>query len=197
MKHLFATAILLFVYIGGSYGATVVTTTSGSDTILQGFDGINIGRIVYNVRFKDGSYSSTIGASGGLDFFSKADADLASYAILAAFDEVPRWDNHEAGYAQGITSTKQFADWRIYTPYNVTTGPYGRYYSSISREYSEDVIDTIAEAGGIYLNSGPSFSQQSTFADWNVQPVPLPAAVWLFGSGLLGLIGFSKRKKAA
>ena len=28
-------------------------------------------------------------------------------------------------------------------------------------------------------------------------PVPIPAAVWLFGSGLLGLIGFSRRKKAA
>jgi hypothetical protein len=26
--------------------------------------------------------------------------------------------------------------------------------------------------------------------------VPLPAAVWLLGSGLLGLVGFSKRKKA-
>ncbi|MEJ1355250.1 MAG: VPLPA-CTERM sorting domain-containing protein [Candidatus Sedimenticola sp. (ex Thyasira tokunagai)] len=28
-----------------------------------------------------------------------------------------------------------------------------------------------------------------------VSAVPLPAAVWLFGTGLLGLIGFSKRKK--
>ncbi len=27
--------------------------------------------------------------------------------------------------------------------------------------------------------------------------VPIPAAVWLFGSGLLGLIGYSKRKKVA
>ena len=27
--------------------------------------------------------------------------------------------------------------------------------------------------------------------------VPIPAAVWLFGSGLLGLIGISRRKKAA
>jgi len=26
--------------------------------------------------------------------------------------------------------------------------------------------------------------------------VPVPAAVWLFGSGLLGLIGVAKRKKA-
>jgi hypothetical protein len=31
----------------------------------------------------------------------------------------------------------------------------------------------------------------------NVSAVPAPAAVWLFGTGILGLIGFSKRRKAA
>jgi hypothetical protein len=30
-----------------------------------------------------------------------------------------------------------------------------------------------------------------------VNEVPVPAAVWLFGSGLLGLIGIARRKKAA
>ena len=30
-----------------------------------------------------------------------------------------------------------------------------------------------------------------------VEVVPVPAALWLFGSGLLGLIGISRRKKAA
>jgi hypothetical protein len=30
---------------------------------------------------------------------------------------------------------------------------------------------------------------------YNFHPVPVPAAVWLLGSGLLGLLGFSKRKK--
>lgn len=29
----------------------------------------------------------------------------------------------------------------------------------------------------------------------SLPPVPLPATVWLFGSGLLGLIGFARRKK--
>ncbi len=28
-------------------------------------------------------------------------------------------------------------------------------------------------------------------------PVPLPAAVWLFGSGVLGLVGVSRRRKLA
>lgn len=31
----------------------------------------------------------------------------------------------------------------------------------------------------------------------NTSPVPIPAAAWLFGSGLLGLIGIARRKKAA
>jgi len=30
-----------------------------------------------------------------------------------------------------------------------------------------------------------------------VQAVPVPAAVWLFGSGLIGLVGIARRKKAA
>ena len=34
----------------------------------------------------------------------------------------------------------------------------------------------------------------ATYADFTV--VPVPAAVWLFGSGLLGLIGISRRKKS-
>jgi len=33
--------------------------------------------------------------------------------------------------------------------------------------------------------------------DGNVSAVPVPAAVWLFGSGLLGLVGMARRKKAA
>lgn len=32
---------------------------------------------------------------------------------------------------------------------------------------------------------------------WVVSPVLIPAAVWLFGSGLPGLVGIARRKKAA
>ena len=34
-------------------------------------------------------------------------------------------------------------------------------------------------------------------ADAFVTVIPVPAAVWLFGSGLLGLVGIARRKKAA
>ncbi|MCK5092950.1 MAG: VPLPA-CTERM sorting domain-containing protein, partial [Gammaproteobacteria bacterium] len=31
--------------------------------------------------------------------------------------------------------------------------------------------------------------------DVGASVVPVPAAVWLFGSGLIGLVGFARRKK--
>jgi hypothetical protein len=35
------------------------------------------------------------------------------------------------------------------------------------------------------------------FDDAKVEIVPVPAAVWLFGSGLLGMVGMTRRKKAS
>lgn len=41
------------------------------------------------------------------------------------------------------------------------------------------------------LTAGDTMTVSTRF---EVSPVPVPAAAWLFGSGLLGLFGFSKRK---
>ena len=43
------------------------------------------------------------------------------------------------------------------------------------------------------VSSNQFYTAQTTY---NISPVPLPAAAWLFGSALLGLIGYSKRKGA-
>ena len=46
----------------------------------------------------------------------------------------------------------------------------------------------------LILGAGESF----TFThEMTVNPVPVPAAVWLFGSGLLGLMGVARRKQQA
>ena len=41
------------------------------------------------------------------------------------------------------------------------------------------------------------FQGERAFQYYYVKPVPLPAAAWLFGSGVLGLIGIARRKKVA
>lgn len=59
--------------------------------------------------------------------------------------------------------------------------------------YTGDANSTI----GIHMNFALSAGDSVTFDTlFDVTPVPVPAAVWLFGSGLIGLAGFARRKKA-
>jgi hypothetical protein len=44
--------------------------------------------------------------------------------------------------------------------------------------------------------SGFGGVQYTLYLEGNVSTVPVPPALWLFGSGLLGLVGISRRKKA-
>jgi len=48
---------------------------------------------------------------------------------------------------------------------------------------------------GSEMINGPWPGQHVTFSGLAI--VPVPAAVWLFGSGLLGLLGVARRRKAA
>ena len=42
-----------------------------------------------------------------------------------------------------------------------------------------------------------SFRKIHTIGSWEEVIVPIPAAIWLFGSGLIGLIGFARHKTCA
>ncbi len=51
------------------------------------------------------------------------------------------------------------------------------------------------QSGGDKLLDSFAWAVQS--GDVSVSAVPVPPAVWLFGSGLIGLVGFARRKKAS
>ena len=53
------------------------------------------------------------------------------------------------------------------------------------------------ETAGLHGTDGLNFTFATYFAVLiTPSAVPIPAAVWLFGSGLLGLVGMARRKKA-
>lgn len=59
-----------------------------------------------------------------------------------------------------------------------------------------DVIDDLTTGAlriGLHVQAFESGGSESFVNN----PVPVPAAVWLFGSGLLGLIGIARRRKSA
>jgi hypothetical protein len=72
--------------------------------------------------------------------------------------------------------------------------------------------DTVGDFYGDYLSMQIAYDDQTAFltgptytslVDWDIvitttaPAVPVPAAVWLFGSGLLGLVGVARRKRQA
>ena len=54
----------------------------------------------------------------------------------------------------------------------------------------------LAGGGTPLYNSGATFGDKIepfNTANWNIQAVPTPAAIWLLGSGLIGLFGMRKK----
>jgi hypothetical protein len=88
----------------------------------------------------------------------------------------------------------------LWDPAMTFTTPFGStsadtFFGFPTRENAPESIDsTIGILISFSLTAGDSASFTSNF---DVTPVPLPPALWLFGTGLLGLLGISKRKKGS
>ena len=60
----------------------------------------------------------------------------------------------------------------------------------------ELVLSEVAPASGFFLSHSDPASNATIYLSSSLTVIPVPAAVWLFGSGLLGLIGIARRKWA-
>ena len=84
------------------------------------------------------------------------------------------------------------------------TGPFSNLQSYAywsATEYAPDTSNAWGFDMGVGVQGQPGNGKASNGYAWamqsgDVSAVPVPAAVWLFSSGLLALVGFAKRKKA-
>jgi hypothetical protein len=80
----------------------------------------------------------------------------------------------------------QFGGTSFFDPAATATNPFsgtGTGSVSLSAPYSLTIIADISHSG-----------DGSTSFDAEIQAIPVPAAVWLFGTGLLGLVGVARRR---
>jgi len=81
----------------------------------------------------------------------------------------------------------------VFTP----TFDLGNYFSYGSATSADPFADIMLMASSDAGNFDLAFDESGSFVSSAPSVVPVPAAVWLFGSGLLGLVGMARRNKAS
>lgn len=104
------------------------------------------------------------------DVTTNADGDILAWAF--------RFVNNSFNFMDVVLSSGSGSG---FDTTRVTTGQYGC-VSGLS-------TGSLCQGQVLYTNENVQ--------SWSTSAVPIPTAVWLFGSGLLGLIGISRRKKSA
>jgi len=145
--------------------------------------GTDLDAFISEVYFMDGTLlgiSSIDNSSAGIVEFTEGatPANLPGYSPTASFsaDNVRSSRNGvHAGEFVGIT-------------FDLLSG--------ITFADTVDALDTGALVIGIHAK-GLGVEDQYSESMINIAPVPVPAAVWLFGSGLVGLVGFARRQQKA
>jgi len=81
--------------------------------------------------------------------------------------------------------------------FGAATGPFLTFTAGSLFDF--DFLKTSVPQFNSSFTSFDNLSTSTLFGDWqtnaNLTPVPLPGALWLFGSGLLGVMGAIRRKQ--
>jgi len=202
--------------LGAVCGSLITTTTNAA---LVGRQPATLGGTDYQAYYDDIlniTWSATVNHTGFDNWYNHS-AWVASYSIDGISGwRLPDFDVNNDGTVvhcvndpESVCRDNELAYMvRIYGYYPMNTGPFSGLDSSgvyvSSTEYSLDpslvwgISLSINRTPGSIGTSGKS---NSNFIAWAVYDgdiaaaaVPVPAAIWLFGTGLLGLIGISRLK---
>jgi len=182
-----------FLKLASTATALVLSTSANAALVTQTLEGVTIGDEIYNVTFIQESYADYLSEKAAsyeiygygyreYNTFSAVEPSITNIDVNSWNTAIAIRDAAGAGYdftpGNDLTSLGGF--WVISGTDTLNfTGTYGDTYNIIntSRYLTENV--------------NASYAQLEL-----VSSVPVPAAVWLFGSGLIGLIGVARRKKA-
>jgi hypothetical protein len=153
----------------GIYGVTTTSNTSPSAITLSGTEGA-----VQAIQQEIAAWASQTGAAG--TFFDATGATTAS----AAGGPMTASGN----FSQGTLSPASLDTATDF--YNILANSNSSTTAGIQAHHTA----TSTYAGFFDLSSSGDLTYNI------ITPVPLPAAVWLFGGGLLGLIGVGRRRAA-
>lgn len=172
---------------GVSSGATVQFAAPG---IVDAIDGLVVNGVTYDVDFT--LLTTSQDWANTLDFTNHSDALAAAEAVALVLTDVQ------------ATAVRMYWTPPYYFPDDVTNAStfHGTYLDTrlLTVRVTKEVGTTSWSASTIGNTSGPligndTYPQAMDFTV--VSSVPLPATVWMLGSGLVALCGMYKRRRLA
>ena len=168
MKRILITLVMLF-----STAANAATLIYSSPGVVTAIGDLDIDGELYNVDFQ----SVAFGTFGGLIEFWVTEAQ--SIAAVDAINDVLNAGGAPALDNLGVVRELCFGPCYYVWGGDIRIGTTG------------------IRISGDYINVGDGLGYHEAYITaWTDAAVPVPAAVWLFGSGLIGLVGLARRKKA-
>jgi hypothetical protein len=213
-----ACTILTAITLSNSvHAATVNFVLDGTLILDYGSDDYNLDGADISWTF---SYDTTTTANGpastnpGIATYATYDALLASVSITNRPNSAADINDlalDTIGYLSTTNALSPYVDSLDTATGNFSGGGdiAGLYYGDFVFEFADENYFPGTSGAALPLLSGEDDSdivntltpviEDGFFTGYSMQTtaVPIPAAAWLFGSGLLGLVGIARRKKAS
>ncbi len=168
--------------------ASIIMTEVSSVTDSQG------NHTLINSDFGSNGDVSWYGAEAFVAYLDHTKYQGYSNWVMPSLTELATLFNTNLGEAPGSSiTTNHNSDYGLFS--NIQTSAY---WSGTEQDPSSSFQDGawyfVSQVGlQVTTNKFNKFSAWAV-SPGNVSSVPVPAAIWLFGTGILGLIGFKRRK---
>ena len=195
MKHekklsaLAASVVAMSLLLGANVASAATVTFGSLQGKAIGITDLDIGGTLYDVLFDEKVPAVLVYGEfpGTFTFTTSGDAQDAVIAVNAALN----------GENARIVGEDTPLDISVNTSFNIaydSSGPSAVLGLADFQVGSNPTSDQWVNSGS---GSTSWTAEERTWATFTpAAAVPVPAAVWLFGSGLLGLIGIARRKSA-
>ena len=122
----------------------------------------------------------------------------ASWALKNQVFDIPEWSSYSS-MPNMTYGCEDIYGCTIFTPYSSGADNMGsaQYFNGDGLFF----FDYVNTCGNCYKADDTTNNPTTVYAIWEeaggASPVPVPAAAWLFGSGLIGVIGLARKKARA
>jgi len=183
---------LTFLWTSSSFAA-ILTFDAG---VVTGVNNVQVGGQTFRVEFMDGVFLDLYPDGINPIFFQDISNVIeAANQIGEAFSSDLRFNDADQIFGCESAPLAPLGHCGILFPFDV------------EGEEAINALYAIGDTGGVgfsALDAGATETQAGAGLGEDldnlvfavVTPVPIPSAIWLFGSGLLGLVGIARRKKA-